>query len=189
MISTATGSSVQTAGLLEIGELGDFLAVQPYFPAQTPGAQGGALPIVLHEPHVVLPQVDAQGLQAGEIAFLGVARVRLQDDLQLVMHLQAVRVVAKASVVGSDAGLDVDHVPRLRAEHAQNRGGVHGAGADLHVVGLLDKASLVLPIAEQPQNDVLKAQGLCHCVPYVSDATLGYAPRPCLPAATMEKPL
>ena len=180
------GVERQAAGLLEIGELGDFLAVQPHLPAQAPGTQGGAFPIVLDKPHVVLAQIDAECLQAGQIALLGVAGVRLQDDLQLMVHLQAIRVVAEAAVVRPDTGFDVHHVPRFRAQHAQNGGGVHGAGADLHVIGLLDKASLVLPVLEQPQNDVLKAQGLCHCVPYVSDESLWYAPRLHRHAAILE---
>ena len=131
------GVERQAAGLLEIGKLGDFLAVKPHFPAQAPGAKGGAFPVVFDETHVVLPQVDADGLQAGEVALLRVAGVRLQDDLQLMVHLQAIRIVAETAVVGPDAGFDVHHVPRFRAENAQNRGGVHGAGADLHVIGLL----------------------------------------------------
>ena len=108
------GVERQAAGLLKIGELGDFLTVEPHLPAQAPGAEGGAFPVVLDETHVVLPQVDAQSLQAGEIALLRVAGVRLQDDLQLMVHLHAVWVVAETAVVGPDAGLDVHHIPRFR---------------------------------------------------------------------------
>ena len=42
-IGDLTGNRValQATHLLEVGELGDLHAVQPDFPAQTPGAQGG----------------------------------------------------------------------------------------------------------------------------------------------------
>src|SRR6185312_4254205 len=39
--------TIDAAHLLEIGELSDFHPVAPYFPAQAPGPQGRAFPIVL----------------------------------------------------------------------------------------------------------------------------------------------
>ncbi len=51
---------VLAAHLLEVGELGDFHAVEPDFPAEAPRADGGLLPVVLDEPHVVLVEVDAK---------------------------------------------------------------------------------------------------------------------------------
>ncbi len=61
------GVQVETAELLEIGVLGDLLAVEPHLPTQSPGAQGRALPVVLHEADVVLFAFDAQGIQAVEV--------------------------------------------------------------------------------------------------------------------------
>ncbi len=61
------GVQVEAAELLEIGVLGDLLAVEPHLPAQSPGAQGGALPVVLDEADVVLFALDAQGIQAVEV--------------------------------------------------------------------------------------------------------------------------
>src|SRR5690606_5101875 len=51
--------AVQTADLLEIGELGDFHAVEPDFPPQPPGAHRGVFPIIFDEADVVLLRVDA----------------------------------------------------------------------------------------------------------------------------------
>ena len=113
MISTLTGSSGQAARLLEIGELGDFLAVQPDFPAQAPGAQGGRFPVVFHEADVVARAIEADGLQAGQVELLRVAGVRLQDHLVLVVHLHAVGVFGEAAIVGAERRFDIGHVPRL----------------------------------------------------------------------------
>ncbi len=96
------GVEVEAAELLEIGVLGDLLAVEPHLPAQPPGAEGGALPVVLDEADVVLFAFDAQGVQAVEIQLLGVARIGLEDDLKLGVHLHAVGVVPVTTVVGTE---------------------------------------------------------------------------------------
>lgn len=51
--------------------------------------------------------------------------------LELSVALHAVRVVAVAAVVWADAGLGVADVPRLRAQDAQEGGGVHSSCANL----------------------------------------------------------
>ncbi len=64
MISDADRVEVDAPDLLEVGELGDLHPVEPYFPTQAPGAQGGRFPVVLHEADIVVQGVDAQGLEA-----------------------------------------------------------------------------------------------------------------------------
>ena len=112
------------ARLLEVGELGDFLPVQPDFPAQAPGAQRGRFPVVFDKADVVLARVDAQRFQRLQVELLRVAGIGLEDDLELVVLLQAVGVLAVAAIIRADGGLDVGHVPRLRAQHAQEGGRV-----------------------------------------------------------------
>ena len=106
---------------------------------------GGLFPVVFHEADVVLARVDADRLQRLEIQLLRVAGIGLEDDLVLVVQLQAVGVLAVAPVVGADGRLDVGHVPRLGPEHAQEGGRVHRARADLGVVGLPDQAAVLGP--------------------------------------------
>jgi len=67
-------AAVEAADLLEIGELRDLHAVAPDFPAQTPGAQRRALPVVLDEAQVVQGGVDPEGVEALEVALLEVER-------------------------------------------------------------------------------------------------------------------
>ena len=107
------GVELDPAGLLEVGELGDLHAVQPHLPAQAPGAQAGALPVVLDEAHVVVAG-RSRSPPATEVQVLDVGRRGLQDHLVLVVLLEAVGVLAVAAVVGADGGLDV--------------GGRHGSG-------------------------------------------------------------
>ena len=151
----AHGVQRQAARLLEVGELGDLLPVEPDFPAQAPGAERGRLPVVLHEADVVARAVEADGFQAGQVELLGVAGVGLEDHLVLVMHLHAVGVLGVAAVVGPEGGLDVGHVPRFGAEDAQHGGRVHGAGADLLAVGLPDGAAVRRPERVQAHDDFL----------------------------------
>src|SRR6202012_3946144 len=79
-------------------------------------------------------------------------------DLVLVVVLQAVRVLAVAAVLGAAAGLHVGGLPRLGAERAQEGGGVAGARADFHVVGLQQGAALLVPVVLQAKNDLLEGQ-------------------------------
>ena len=114
---------------------------------------GGLLPVVLHKADVVLARVDADGFQRIEIDLLRVARVRLEDDLELVMLLEAVGVLAVTAIIGAHGGLDIGHVPRLGPQHAQEGSGVHGPGADLGVVGLPEQGAALGPELLEGEND------------------------------------
>ena len=59
--------AVEAADLLEIGELSHLHAVAPDLPAQAPGAQRRAFPIVLDKADVVQVWVDADGFQRTQI--------------------------------------------------------------------------------------------------------------------------
>ena len=64
---TRDGFAVEAADLLEVRELRDFHAVQPDFPAETPGAERRRLPVVLDEAHVVHARVEAERAQRSEV--------------------------------------------------------------------------------------------------------------------------
>ncbi len=85
--------------------------------------------------------------------------IGLEDDLELVVHLQAVGVLAVAPIIRADGGFDVGDFPRLGAEDAQEGGRVHGAGADLGVVGLPDEAAFFGPEILQFKDDGLEGGG------------------------------
>ena len=121
-----------------------------------------ALPIVLDEADVVQRRVDADRLQRPKIEVLEVGRVRLQDDLELIIMLQPVGVLAIAPVLGAARGLHVGGAPRLRAERAQRGRRVEGARAHLHVVGLQDDAALLRPIALEREDQPLKGARRVH---------------------------
>ena len=108
--------AVEAAHLLEIGELGHLHPVAPDFPAEPPGAERRAFPVVLDEADVVRQrEVDADRGEAAEVQLLQVGRARLQDHLILVIMLQPVGVLAIAAVGRAAARLDEGGVPRLRA--------------------------------------------------------------------------
>ena len=150
------GVEVEAAELLEVRELGGLHAVDPDLPALAPGAERGALPVVLDEAHVVLGEVDAEGLERAQVHVLDVGRRRLDDHLVLVVVAEAVGVLAVAAVGGAHGRLDVGGAPGTGVEAAQERGGVEGAGADLGVVRLHDDAALPLPEGLQAADDLLE---------------------------------
>jgi hypothetical protein len=59
---------VDRAALLEISELRDFLAVEPDFPAEAPGAERRRFPVVFNKTDIVRKRVDADRAQTVEIS-------------------------------------------------------------------------------------------------------------------------
>ena len=126
----------------------DLHAVEPDFPAEPPGAERRAFPVVLDEADVVQRAGRCRSVrEAAEIEVLDVGRRRLHDHLELVVVLQAVRVLAVAAILGPARRLDIGRVPRLGPERAQGSRGMEGAGADLDVIGLQDDAALLRPVS------------------------------------------
>ena len=134
-------------------------AVEHHLPADAPGAERRRLPVVLLEAHVVLPRVDAAGLERVEVDLLDVVGRRLEDHLELVVLEQAVRVLAEAAVVGPARRLHVGDLPVLGPEHAEQRLGMRGAGADLEIERLLDQAAARRPEGGQLEDEVLEGHG------------------------------
>ena len=97
--------------------------------------------------------------ERGEIEILEIGRRGLQNHLELIVMLHPVGVLAIAAVLGPAAGLRIGGAPGLGPERAQGGGGVKGARAHLHVVGLQDHAALLRPIALQGQDQTLKGFG------------------------------
>jgi hypothetical protein len=150
--------AVQAAHLLEVGELRHFHAVQPDFPAQAPGAQGRAFPVVFDKAHVIFLQVQAQRLQRAQVQVEDVFRRWFQHHLILIIVLQAVRVFAVAAILGTARRLHVGRAPWLRSDRAQEGARVEGAGADFHVVGLEQGAALLVPVGLQGQDNLLECE-------------------------------
>ena len=144
--------------LLEIGELRDLHAIQPYLPAKPPCSDRWLGPVVLDETHVVGVEVDPEGLQRPEVELLRVAGFGFQDHLKLGKRLNTHRVLAIAGVVGAHRRLHVGHIPRLRAKHPQHRRRVHGAGPHFRVVGLPGQAAARGPVVGQDPEGVLHRQ-------------------------------
>ncbi|MCY1373198.1 hypothetical protein D9M69_604560 [compost metagenome] len=72
--------------------------------------------------------------------------------------LQAVGVFAIAPVLGTARRLHVGRAPGFRADRAQERGGMRGAGTDFHVVGLQQGATLLVPVFLERKDDLLKGE-------------------------------
>ena len=116
--------AVETAHLLEVGELRDFHAVQPHLPTESPGAERGRLPVVLDEADVVHQRVEAERAQRAQIQIEDGQRRWLDDHLELVVVLQAKRVVAVAPVGGTARRLHVCRGPGLGTDGSEERRGV-----------------------------------------------------------------
>ena len=101
------GEAIHRANLLKIGKLADLHPVQPDFPAQTPGTEGRRFPVILDKANIVLTQLDPDRFETLEIEVLDVIGAGLDDDLELVIVLQTVRVLPVSAVLGTPTGLRV----------------------------------------------------------------------------------
>ena len=146
----------EAGDLLKIRELRHLHAVAPALPAEPPGAERRALPVVLDETQIVDRRIDPDRVKRVQVQLLQVRWRRLQDHLELIVVLQPVRVLAVAAVLRAPRGLHVSGVPRFRPERAQGGGRVKRARAHLHVVGLQHHAAVVRPIALQGQDQPLE---------------------------------
>ena len=148
-ISDFAGNRIEInpAALLKIGELSDFQTIQPNFPTQTPSPQGGRFPVIFHKPKIVLQRLDAADLEAFKIDVLNIGWGRLEDDLILIIMLEAVRVLTISAIGGTTAGFDIGSLPRLGAERLQKGVGRKGPGPDFKVVRLDHETACAGPVA------------------------------------------
>ena len=93
--------------------------------------------------------------------FLDIVRAWLADDLELMMLVQAVRVVAIAAVSRAARRFDIGNVPRFRPERAQEGSRVHGPCPFFYIIRFIDDTALRRPKALQCKYHVLKI----HLVP------------------------
>ena len=152
------GVDLDTAHLLEVRKLRDLHTVEPDLPAKAPGAQGRALPVVLDKADVMVVGVQANGGQRTQVELLGVDRRRLDEHLELIVVLHAVRVLAVAAVGGTAARLSIAGAPLGGTERAQCGRGMEGTGTDLGVIGLHNNAALLAPVLLEAQDDVLEGK-------------------------------
>ena len=145
-----------TASLLEVGKLGDFLTIQPNFPAEPPGGKRRRFPVIFHEANVMLFGVNAQSEQRFQVKLLRVTGIGFEDYLELGMLLQAVWVDAVAAVIRAHRWFRVSNPPGLRTEHTQKGGGIHRASSDLGIIRLPDQATLPCPVSLQFEDNGLK---------------------------------
>ena len=77
------------------------MPLRPHFPTKAPGAECGRFPVVLDETDVVRQWVEPKHAQAADILIEDVERRGFDDDLELVVVLQAERVFAVAAIGGA----------------------------------------------------------------------------------------
>ena len=147
---------LHAACLLEVRKLRNLEAVEQHLPADAPGAERRRFPVVLLETNVVLARVDTARLQALEIQLLHIVGRRLENDLELVVLEEAIRILAEAAVGGPPRRLYIGDVPMRGSEHPQKRFRVHRAGANLYVERLLKRAPARGPEFGKLENQVLK---------------------------------
>src|SRR6185369_13971772 len=141
--------AVEPAHLLKISELGDFHAIEPDFPAQPPGTEGWILPVVFHEANIMSLGIDTERAQRFQIQIHDIEWRRLEYDLELVVMLHAIRIVAIAAILGTTRWLHVCGAPGLWSDSSQERRRMRSSSANFHVVRLQNGAAAITPVSLQ----------------------------------------
>jgi hypothetical protein len=90
-------------------------------------------------------RVDAKGPQAIEINLLNIKRRGFQNDLILIVMLQAIGIFSVPTIGRATRRFYISHSPWFRAKDPQEGGGMEGPCPDLHVIGLLNNTTLIRP--------------------------------------------
>ena len=136
------GINSRPPNLLEVCKLRDLLTVEHDLPTNAGSAPHGPLPVVLFEFYVVFVQANAHRRQRIEVDHLNVGRRRFKDDLELMMFFEAVGIFSIASIDRASGRLDISHAIRFRPQSPEKSLRVHRSRTHLHIVGLLQDASL-----------------------------------------------
>src|SRR5574344_533446 len=104
--------NINTAYLLEVSELSNFHAIQPYFPPHAPRTQGRRFPIVFYETNIMLCSMNTKHFQALQIQFLDVLRRWLHNNLKLMVLEQTVRIVTITTISRTSGRLNITNIPR-----------------------------------------------------------------------------
>ena len=99
---------------------------------------------------------DAEPCKTFKIKLLNVVRRGFHDDLELMVLIETVRVIPIAAVRGAARRLDIGDIPRLGAEHAQERPRAHRSRALFYVVRLRKDAALPRPKLLQCEDNLLE---------------------------------
>ena len=90
--------------------------------------------------------IDADRAEGSQVEFLNVVRRGFENDLQLEVATKSEGILAIAGIGGPARRLHEGDPIGLRSQRAQKRLRVHGSGADLEVVRLLNNAAAIGPI-------------------------------------------
>ena len=101
-------------------------------------------------------QIDPGGFEALQVELLNFVRRRLQNDLELLVLEQPVRVLTEAAVGGPTRRLDVRDIPGFLPKHPQERLGMHRPRAHLDVEWLVQQAAARGPELREPEDELLQ---------------------------------
>jgi hypothetical protein len=93
----------------------------------------------------VLFEGNAQEFKAIKVDVLDVMGSGLNDNLILIISLQAVGILGVATILRSAGRLDIGDAPGIIAEGTEESGGMHSSRSNLNIVRLEDEATLINP--------------------------------------------
>ena len=107
-------------------------------------------------------QINPQPRKAFKIDILTIDRRRFDDNLKLIIVLQAIGILAVPPVTRTAAGLHIGGAPRLRPQCPERGRRVKGARAHLDIIRLQKGTALFGPESLERQDHLLEAEGRRH---------------------------
>jgi hypothetical protein len=100
--------------------------------------------------------IDAKGLQTIEVDFLNVERRRFDDDLILIIVLEAIGILTISTIGWTARWFNISHPPWLRAQDPEEGCRVESPGTYLNIIRLLNHTSLICPESLKGKDQLLK---------------------------------
>jgi hypothetical protein len=100
--------------------------------------------------------INAERLQAIEIDLLNIDRGRFDDDLILIIVLEAIGILPVSAIGGTTGGLHIGDLPGFRSQDPEKGGRVKSSCAHFDIIGLLNHTALIRPEPLQGKDQFLK---------------------------------
>jgi hypothetical protein len=96
--------------------------------------------------------IDAERLQALEIDLLNIDGRGFDDDLILIIVLEAIWIFSVSAIGGATGRLHIGDLPGFRSQDPEKGGRVKSPCAHFYIIGLLNHTALIRPESLQGED-------------------------------------
>jgi hypothetical protein len=129
--------------------------------------------------------IDAERLQALEIDLLNIDGRGFDDDLILIIVLEAIGILSVSAIGGATGRLHIGDLPGFRSQDPEKGGRVKSPCAHFDIIGLLNHTALIRPESLQGEDQFLKI----HRSSFMSGNDVGFSTFDAFLSTSFKSPL